>query len=186
MNRIALSAGSAGSAVSAIAVVLGAFSLLGCTDDSEGDAPQDEATCKVPGDYAALGAITGNANANANGDPTIALTIAAGPPRDVLQVRLTAGAGAFAGGLATGTFSIGGADASFTGCGLCLTIIADIVAGVGPTKFYQATAGTVTITSTARPYAGTVADLSFGEVTIDGTPVPGCKTEIASASFTSN
>jgi hypothetical protein len=180
MNRIARAA-----SFSVVALV-GVLAPLGCTDDSDGEAMQDEAICKVPGEYAALGAVTGTAGANGNGDPTIAITIAAGPPRDVLQVRLTAGAGAFTGGLKTGTFSIAGADASFTGCGLCLTIIADIVAGVGPTKFYQATSGTVSITSTARPYAGTLADLSLGEVTIDGTPVPGCKTKIASASFTSN
>lgn len=163
-----------------------ALAFTGCADDSEGDPPQDEATCKVPSDYAALGAVSGTAGANTAGDPTIAITIAAGPPRDVLQVRLTAGVGAFAGGLKTGTFTIGGADASFSGCGLCLTVIADLVAGVGPTKFYQATSGTVTLTSTTRPYAGTLSNLSFGEVTIDGTPVPGCETEIASASFTSN
>jgi hypothetical protein len=174
------------SALSAFA----AFAILaGCADDEEdgGDPMQDEATCKVPSSFAALGSVTGNASTNASGDPTIAITIAAGPPRDVLQLRLTPNVGAFAGGgIKTGTFTIGGVDASFNGCGLCVTVIADIVAGVGPTKFYQATSGTVTLTSATRPYAGTVADLSFGEVTIDGTPVPGCKTQIASASFTSN
>jgi hypothetical protein len=164
-----------------------ALAAAGCADDGEEDAIQDEATCKVVGDYAALGAVTGTASTNASGDPTIAITIAAGPPRDVLQLRLTPNVGAFAGGgIKTGTFSISGVDAGFTTCGLCVAIVADIVAGVGPTKFYHATSGTVTLTSATRPYAGTVSNLSFGEVTIDGTPVPGCKTEIASASFTSN
>ncbi len=172
---------------STAALLAGALALVtACTEDDDGGAEQDEATCKVPGALGALGAVTATASANGNGDPLLAITLAAGPPRDVLQLRLVAGAGAFAGGIKTGTFSISGADASFTGCGLCVAIIADIVAGVGPTKFYQATSGTVTLTSATSPYAGTVKDLSFGEVTIDGTPVPGCKTEVASASFTSN
>ena len=165
------------------------LAFVGCADDGEDDGGpmQDEATCKVPADFAAVGSVTGNASANGAGDPTIAITLAAGPPRDVLQLRLTPNVGAFAGGgIKTGTFTIGGVDAGFNGCGLCVTIIADIVAGVGPTKFYHATSGTVTLTSAARPYAGTVSNLSFGEVALDGTPVPGCKTQIASASFTSN
>lgn len=179
MKRLASIPSTAALLVSALAVA------AACTDD-DGGPEQDEATCKVPGGHGALGAVTATASANGNGDPLLAITLAAGPPRDVLQLRLVAGAGAFTGGIKTGTFSISGADASFTGCGLCVAIIADIVAGVGPTKFYQATSGTVTLTSATSPYAGTVKDLSFGEVTIDGTPVPGCKTEVASASFTSN
>lgn len=173
-----------------LATLLSAAAVAGCADDGEedgGDPMQDEATCKVPGSFAALGSVTGNASTNASGDPTIAITLAAGPPRDVLQLRLTPNVGAFAGGgIKTGTFTIGGVDAGFNGCGLCVTVIADIVTGVGPTKFYHATSGTVTLTSAARPYAGTVSNLSFGEVTIDGTPVAGCKTQIASATFTSN
>ncbi len=162
------------------------FLGFACTGEEDDGAEQDVALCKVPGSYGALGAVTASATVNGNGDPLIAITLDGNQPRDILQLRLVAGAGAFTGGIKAGTFPIAGADAAFTGCGLCVAIIADIVAGVGPTKFYQATSGSVTLTSAARPYAGTVDDLSFVEVAVDGTPQPGCKAEIASMSFTSN
>jgi hypothetical protein len=146
----------------------------------------DVAACRVRGSYAALGAVTATVGANAAGNPTLSITLEAGPPRDVFFFKLVSGAGAFAGGLRTGTFAISGADAGFQSCGLCVNIVADIVAGQGPTKFYQASAGEVTLTSVAPPYAGSVKNLVFGEVDGNGSPIPGCTSAIASASFTSN
>jgi hypothetical protein len=67
-----------------------------------------------------------------------------------------------------------------------VNLVADIVAGQGPTKFYQATAGQVTLTSVTGPYAGSVSNLVFGEVDASGNPVAGCTSAIASATFTSN
>src|SRR5207244_1201816 len=101
------------------------------------------ANCLIPGDYSALGSKAGTADATI--DNSLAITVDAGPPRDSLLVRLTAGKGVFAGGtLKTGEFSITSADASLATCGLCVSISADIVTGQGPTKFYFATSGKVT------------------------------------------
>jgi hypothetical protein len=168
------------------AVLLASSLLFGCSSDDEDDGPGEE-VCLVARDIPALGAVTGTTSANGAGDPTISFNVDAGPPRDALQLKLVANTGAFAGGaIKTGTFQISGADAGFTTCGLCVAIVADIVAMQGPSKLYQATSGEVTITSATRPYAGTLRNISFGEVTFDGAPVPGCKADLAEVSFTSN
>jgi hypothetical protein len=169
--------------------LLSGLTAVACSSESSTPpdaAVDDVATCKVRGSYAALGSVTGTVGANGAGNPTVSITLDAGPPRDVFFFKFVAGSGAFVGGLKTGTFTIGGADAGFNSCGLCVNLVADIVAGQGPTKFYQATAGQVTLTSVTRPYAGTVSNLAFGEVTADGTPVVGCTSAITSASFVSN
>jgi hypothetical protein len=171
------------------ACLLSGLTAAACSSDSTTlpDAAVDNVVaCKVQGSYAALGSVTGTVGANTAGNPTVSITLDPGPPRDVFFFKFIAGSGAFAGGLKTGTFTIGGADAGFNSCGLCVNLVADIVAGRGPTKFYQATAGEVTLTSVARPYAGTVRNLVFGEVDANGTPVPGCMSAITSASFVSD
>lgn len=166
-------------------VVVSASWIAGCSSDE--DSGPGEEVCLVARDIPALGAVTGTASANGAGDPTISFTVDAGPPRDALQIKLVANTGAFAGGaIKTGTFQISGVDTGLTTCGLCVSIVADIVPMQGPSKIYQATSGEVTITSATRPYAGTLRTLSFGEVTLDGTAVPGCKADLAEVSFTSN
>ena len=139
-----------------------------------------QARCLIPADYGGLGARTGTPDLTVANSLTVVLE--AGPPKDDFFVKLVAGKGAFAGGIATGTFPITGADATFTSCGLCINVIADIVAGQGPTKFYAADAGSVTLTAT-NPIAGSAQNLHFVETTIDGTVVPGCTATVASISF---
>lgn len=156
-----------------------------CTEDSEPPAPvHDEALCKVAASYALASTTAGTVGVAGGGHPTVSVPLDAGPPRDVLFFKLISGAGVFAGGLRTGTFSLSGVDAGFTTCGLCVNVVADIVAGQGPTKFYQATAGEVTLTSVTSPYAGSVSNLVFAEVDGNGAPVPGCTTKVTTASFT--
>ena len=148
------------------------------------------ANCLIPGDYSALGSKAGTADTTiAN---SLAITVDAGPPRDSLLVRLTAGKGVFAGGtLKTGEFSITGADASLATCGLCVSISADIVTGQGPTKFYFATSGKVTLTTvtpTAAPTKSTIigsaTNLVFSEIDASGAPVSSsCGAKIASIDF---
>jgi hypothetical protein len=147
----------------------------------------DSATCLVKGAYGALGAITGTAG-TASGATTVTVVLDPGPPgKDDLFIKLVAGSGVFAGGVAPGTYPIAGADAKFTTCGLCVNIIADIVTGQGPSKFYFASSGSVTLTSVTAPITGTVSDLAFTEIAIaDGSTIPGCTASIASASFTAN
>lgn len=144
----------------------------------------DAVACKVPASYAPAAALSGTVGTAAGGHPTITLTLDAGPPRDTLFFKLISGAGAFFGGVRAGTFTLAGADAGFATCGLCVNVVADIVAGQGPTKFYQATGGEVTLTSAAAPYAGSVSNLAFVEVDLSGNVVPGCTTRVESATFT--
>jgi hypothetical protein len=165
----------------ALAMVAGACSdasqpmLLDASPDATG------ANCLIPGSYGALGSKTGTPDSPAPNSLTVVLE--PGPPRDVFYIQLVAGNGVFAGGLRAGSFSIGGADASFDGCGLCVNVIADIVTGQGPTKFYFAQSGMVTITST-NAVVGSAQDLRLVEVDVfSGAPVPGCTTTITSIEF---
>jgi hypothetical protein len=142
-----------------------------------------DARCLIPGTYGVLGSRTGTPNSPAPNSLTVVLD--AGPPRDVFYIQLVDGRGVFTGGgLMTGNFAIGGTDASFTACGLCTNVIADIVTGQGPSKFYFAQSGMVSLTST-DPVAGSAQDLRFVEVDgFTGSPVPsGCSTTIASITF---
>ena len=149
--------------------------------DAPGNHDADNsAACLIKGAYGALGAITGTAG-NASGSTTATFVLDPGPPgKDDLFIKLAAG-------VTPGTHPIAGADANYTTCGLCVTIIADIVAGQGPSKFYFASSGSVTLTSVTAPITGTVSNLAFTEIAIaDGSTIPGCTASIASASFTAN
>jgi hypothetical protein len=165
----------------ALAMVAGA-----CSDGSPVllDAAPDatDARCLIPGSYGALGTKTGTPDSPAPNSLTVVLE--PGPPRDVFYIQLVAGNGVFSGGLAAGSFAIAGADASFDGCGLCVNVIADIVAGQGPSKFYFAQSGMVTITST-NAVAGSAQDLRLVEVDVfTGAPVAGgCATTVTSIAF---
>lgn len=138
-------------------------------DASTPDAAYDTARCLITGHYGDLGAKTGSTTL---GPTALSITLDAGPPRDVFLVRLTDGRGTFAtGGLRTGTFTLSGDDLNLNTCGLCLSITADIGMN-GPTKFYFATAGSVTLTST-QPPAGTLSNVMLQEITSNGAAVPG-------------
>jgi hypothetical protein len=143
-----------------------------------------QAQCLIQGDYGALAAIVGTAGNN--GGTTVTLVLDPGPPgKDDLFFKLVAGNGVFAGGVAPGTYALTGADTNFLTCGLCTSLIADIIPGVGPSKFYFADAGSVTFTAVTPPVAGNAQNLHFSEIEIStGTKVPGgCEATIASVSF---
>jgi hypothetical protein len=155
------------------------------------DLPDAARQCLIPTDYGALGTKAGTPDkTTAN---TLTIVLDPGPPKDDLYVMLVAGKGAFAGGaLTTGTFPISGVDASFTDCGLCINVLADIVADQGPTKFYYADSGTVTLTqatattgTTASMFAGSAQNLHFVEVNFaTSAAIPGgCTSTIASITF---
>ena len=141
----------------------------------------DVARCLIKGNFGAVGSITGTATMGAN---TLSATLDPGPPRDALFIKLVTGKGVFAGGVAPGTYNIAGVDTGYNTCGLCVHIIADIVTGQGPSKFYFADTGMVTLTSTA-PIAGSAANLFLSEVDINsGQKVAGgCVGMIESVSF---
>lgn len=142
----------------------------------------DTARCLIKGSYGALGTLTGTTGMM--GGVTMTATIDAGPPRDTFFLKMVTGKGVFAGGLAAGTYSIAGVDKEFLNCGLCVHIIADITSS-GPTKFYFAQSGMVTLTSTSAPIAGSAQGLQLVEVDIgSGQPVAGgCTASIDSVSF---
>lgn len=142
------------------------------------------ANCLVMSDYGALGSTTGTYGST--GGVTATITLDAGPPRDTFFVKLVSGKGVFAGGVVPGNYTIAGAEAQYNNCGLCVLIIADIVAGAGPTKFYLADSGTVNLTSTSNPITGSAANLVLKEVDI-GTGAfvaNGCTSMIGSIDFT--
>jgi hypothetical protein len=142
------------------------------------------ANCLVMADYGALGAKTGTAGTM--GGVTATVTLDAGPPRDTFFLKMVTGKGVFAGGINPGTYTISGVDAQYLNCGLCVHIIADIVTGAGPSKFYFADSGSVTLTSTAPPIAGSATNLTFKEVDISSGQfvTNGCTSTIGSISFT--
>ena len=143
------------------------------------DAPYDTATCKILGFYGDLGTKMGTTSL---GVTTSTIVLDAGPPRDSFLLKLNSGKGVFAGGLMTGTFTLAGADLDFSNCGACINIVADI-GTMGPSKFYFATAGTLTLTST-QPPAGSIQNLTFREVTSTGAAVPsGCVARIDRMTF---
>lgn len=155
----------------------------------DGSVIDPQARCLVQASYGALGTRAGAADVTAGN--TLSVVLDPGPPKDDFFVKLDPGKGVFAGGtLQTGTFNLTGADASFAGCGLCVDLIADIVTGQGPTKFYFADSGTVTLTradptgATPSKIAGSAQNLHFVETNLDGTPVPGgCSATITSITF---
>jgi hypothetical protein len=174
------------------AILLAALFTAACSDDPQQlidaapvDAAYDTARCLITGHYGALGTKSGMTT---QGPTTSTIVLDGGPPRDTFFLKLNMGKGVFAAGpLTTGTYSLAGADLDFNNCGLCVNIIADIVSMQGPTKFYFADAGTVTLTGTGSgttPPAGTLSNVTFKEYTAGGTVVAGgCVASITSMTF---
>jgi hypothetical protein len=169
--------------------------LAACSDSpgsSSADAPitpdaDDSARCLIKGNYGALGSITGTRGMTATAT-TATMTLDVGPPRDTFFVKLEPNRGVFSSGVAPGTYTISGVDAGFSTCGLCVHIVADIVTGQGPTKFYFADTGSVTLTSTTTPVSGSAQNIHLREVDITSGQfvANGCTATIDSVTFTTN
>lgn len=175
-----------------------AIAVIALTSACSSDPPQmavadaspdafDTARCLVKGNYGALGSLTGTRNMTATAT-TATMTIDPGPPRDTFFVKLEPNRGVFSTGVKPGTYAISGVDAGFSTCGLCVHIVADIVSGSGPTKFYFAESGSVTLTSTTTPVTGSAQNIVFREVDINSGQfvTNGCSATIDSVSFTTN
>jgi hypothetical protein len=156
------------------------------TPDAPANQPDanNQAQCLIKGDYGAVGALTGTAG-SAQGATTVTVTLEAGTPRDTFFIRMVPGKGVFGGGLMSGTYTISGVDTSYNDCGLCVHIIADVMAGQPPGKFYFADAGSVTLSSTTAPIMGSATNLHFSEIDINtGAKVSGgCQATIDSIMF---
>lgn len=179
-------------------IVVGLLVFAGCSEVGDAGGDVDAAagmdaparSCTVVEDLGALGARDGTAMASGAAGSrvlSVSMTVAAdAATRDVVFVQLKGGRGAFAGGDPTpGTYAITGADAGYTTCGVCVTVIGDLVTGQGPTQFYSATGGTVTITQTEGALVGSLAEVSLqeldllSETLVDG----GCTTRVGGLSF---
>lgn len=157
------------------------IALSACSDDAgtpvdaSHDASDEEARCLVPSDHGDLGTLSG-AVAAGTSPTSLTVVIDAGPPRDSFFINLK-------NGIPTGTYQIDGANAVASTCSLCVNIIADIVSMQGPTKFYFATSGSVTLTAT-EPAAGMLSNVTFVETSAGGEPTnSGCTTRIGAMSF---
>ena len=143
----------------------GSSSVDGTTDAAKAIDADMSATCLVKGSYNTLPAIAGTLGM-VQGATTLTFVLDPGPPgKDDLFFRLVPNKGAFSAGLAPGTYPISGADANYTTCGLCTNLIADITAQ-GPSKFYYASSGTVTLNSVTSPITGSAQNLAFTEIDI--------------------
>ena len=141
------------------------------------DAPPPN--CLVMANYGDLGTKTGTTSL---GPSTATIVLDPNAPRDSFFLKLVAGKGVFAGGLANGTYTIAGAELMQGNCGLCVNILADI-GNQGPSKFYFATGGTVTLTATTPP-AGSLANVTLTEVDSGGAALnTGCTTTITAMQF---
>jgi hypothetical protein len=145
----------------------------------------DTARCLIKGDYGALGNQNATAG-NASGNTTVVVVLDPNPQgKDDFFLKFVAGKGVFTGGVAPGTYTIGGVDASFNNCGLCTNLIADINPTSGPAKFYFATSGSVTLTTVTPPIQGSAQNLKFVEIDLaSGLPIAGgCVGSIGSITF---
>ncbi|HCF58802.1 MAG TPA: hypothetical protein DFS52_12535 [Myxococcales bacterium] len=137
---------------------------------SEPDAgtPPNPAHCKVDSDLGVLDSftLTGCYYGTDEGGDWIQGNFAYNDDRDVIILELNEGRGAFPGKLATGTYTLTGADLNYETCGLCVLLVADY-GDQGPTYF--ATGGSVTLTSVEGRLTGTLEGITFDHVTIDET-----------------
>lgn len=95
-----------------------------------------------------------------------ALTAAAMP--DVVFLDFFAGTGGFTGGdIKTGTFTISGADAAFSTCGICVDVATGFNTSTGAdTGWYHAIGGTVTLTNVGpTAWTGSASNVMLKHVT---------------------
>jgi hypothetical protein len=177
------------------------------TDASQGQPdgpPRDTATptgdggtggCLATADYAAVGAVPGQAEYSDPTDPTAGLgwfgPLNQATPPDYVAVQLYGGFGVFPTTITTGTFQLTGNELNFATCGVCVLVWADISSQGQPAQEYLATGGSVTLTSVTGRITGTLTNVTFEHVTInpstyESTPLgDGCESKIGSLSFDS-
>lgn len=104
---------------------------------------------------------------------------------DVFSLQLWDERGAFLGPAEPGTFTISGDETNFNTCGVCATVLGNIVPMQGARQFYIAQGGTVTIDSISPTFSGSITGLTLQEFDLDtGAAIQdGCTTVIDSASF---
>lgn len=91
---------------------------------------------------------------------------------DFIQLTLYEGYGAFSTGLTPKTVQLTGDEAAYATCGACLFMFTDLHQGAGSgveiTDYYMPTAGTLTLTSVADQFEGTISGLMLQHMVISG------------------
>jgi hypothetical protein len=176
-------------------LLIAACSGSGDPDDTGGvdAAPGIDAAarnCTVVPDLGQLGARDGTpAASGAVGARVLSVSMVVAmdaATRDSVFVQLKGGKGAFAGrDPAPGTYALAGPELDYNTCGVCVTVIGDIVAGQGPTQFYFQRAGTVTITQTSGRLVGSLSGMEFLELDLATEELvrDGCETQVGGISF---
>jgi len=184
-----------------LTLTLTLLALTACGSDPEGDdtpaldaataSPDaDLSRCTVVPDLGDLGALAGTGTASGAAGTrqvNVSVTVAQDTStRDVVYVQLKGGRGTFAAGApAPGTYPITGVDAAYGTCGVCVTLIGDLVPGQGPTQFYFATGGTVTVSAVTGRLTGSVSGVTFGELdlTSEELVAGGCTSRLGGLAF---
>jgi len=184
-----------------LTLTLTLLALTACGTEPEGDdtpaidaaaatPDADLSRCTVVPDLGDLGPLPGTGTASGAAGTrqvNVSVTVAQDTStRDVVYVQLKGGRGAFAAGAPVpGTYPLTGADAAYGTCGVCVTLIGDLVPGQGPTQFHFATGGTVTVSSAPGRLTGSVSGVTFGELDLTSeTLVPGgCTSRLGGLAF---
>lgn len=166
--------------------------LAGCVGSSPGDDDMMPDVCPMPMTTSDAGALaaTKAQMCNVTGSMGAAhwYRLAAplpGSSTSYVQLELWDGLGAFTGGkVHTGTFTIAGADANRSTCGVCVRGIGD--QGGSDATEYFAISGTVNVTAVGingEPISAALSNISFVELDISSqkTVTDGCASALAAA-----
>lgn len=103
---------------------------------------------------------------------------------DVFKLYLIEGRGAFAAGIATGTFPLSGPETAYATCGACVEIFSDVDASNNFAAFYLARAGSLTLTSVTPRLTGTLSNVTLVHLNDDDTVnADGCTTHFDTLAF---
>jgi len=172
--------------VAAAVVVSGCGSGL-----KSADAAPDVPACTLTftADYGAIQAFDSTQAArttDGSGKQTIAFlgALASGGSADTLDIQLIQGMGAFANGPpAAGTYSLTGAEAQLSTCGVCV-----VIDGGTPRSYFAAQSGTLVIEDASTRFKASLSNVKLDHVDVDpntsvSTIVDTCQMSVTSASW---
>lgn len=179
--------------------------LVGCGDPEEApmvDAappPDTPVTCTAEPSYES--GVVDFASDSPTGGPAgmrrvlVMLDVPSPGLQDRLILELLAGRGVFAGGdIEPGTYTLGGAEATYSTCGACVVVGTNYHPvgsnGLDYDEYYLAQSGTITLTQTTGRLTGTLSNVTLDHVLHEPGRLPsdepandGCTTTVPSFSF---
>lgn len=160
--------------------------------DDGGDGVEACAIAEALGPVGALGEAEAERNnvAGSMGEAnvySVAARLGSSEPGDWVVVELWDGFGAFSGGtVTTGTFEIGGADASVESCGVCVFLLAGVDESTEEAaQAFMAQSGTLVVSSVLPNLTGTLDGVAFQEIDDETGELAsdGCSAALDSASY---